>query len=116
MRHHNRNKKFGRVRKVRTAFMRGLARSLFLHGKINTTEARAKTLRPFAERLITLARDNSVAARRLAARRLGTPGAAAILFKNVGQKYAERAGGYTRIIKIGFRRSDGAPLAVIELI
>lgn len=116
MRHHNRIKKFGRVRKVRTAFMRSLARSLFAHGKIQTTEARAKALRPFAERLVTLARVPSVAARRLAARRLGTPSAAALLFKRVGSTYASRPGGYTRVVKTGFRRSDGAPLAVIELV
>ena len=116
MRHHNRIKKFGRERKVRAAFMRSLARSLFAHGAIETTLARAKALRPFAEKLVTAAKENSVAARRRAARRIGTPEAATILFQKVGKVYADRQGGYTRIIKTGFRRSDGAQRAVIELV
>ena len=116
MRHGNRTKKFGRKRTVRIALMRSLARSLLLHGKIETTEARAKALRPFAERLIARAQNDSLAARRLAARRLGSPAAARILFTAVGGKYATRHGGYTRVVKTGFRRSDGARTAHLELV
>lgn len=116
MRHGNRSKKFGRVRKVRTAFMRSLARSLARYGKIETTEARAKALRPFVERLITHAKEGTVAARRLAGRRMGSVDGADLLFKNIGKKYEKRAGGYTRIVKTGFRKSDGAKRAIIEFV
>ncbi|OHA19082.1 MAG: 50S ribosomal protein L17 [Candidatus Taylorbacteria bacterium RIFCSPHIGHO2_02_FULL_47_18] len=116
MRHSNRNKKFGRKRKVRVALMRSLARSLVLRGKIETTEARAKALRPFIERMVTGARAGTVAARRLAARRMGSVDGADLLFKNTVKKYEKRAGGYTRITKVGFRKSDGAKKAIIEFV
>ena len=116
MRHSNRNKKFGRKRKVRVALMRSLARSLVLHGKIETTEARAKALRPFVERMVTGARGGTVAARRLAARRMGSVDGTDLLFKNAAKKYEKRAGGYTRVVKTGFRKSDGARKAIIEFV
>ncbi len=116
MRHSNRNKKFGRVRKVRSAFMRSLARSLARYGKIETTEARAKALRPFVERMVTGARSGTIAARRLAARRIGSTDGADLLFKNVAKRYEKRAGGYTRIVKTGFRKSDGSKRAIIEFV
>lgn len=103
MRHHNQNRTFGRTRKVRTALMRGLALSLIEHGKIQTTEAKAKELRPYIERIITRGKDDSVASRRLIATRLGEPSDAVIskIFTDISKRYADRNGGYTRIIKLG---------------
>lgn len=116
MRHGNHNKKFGRVRKIRIAFIRSLARALVLHGKIETTEARAKALRPFVERLVTYVKRGTIAARRLAVQRMGNASGADLLFKNIGKKYEKRVGGYTRVVKTGFRKSDGAPRAIIEFV
>ncbi len=116
MRHGNRNKKFGRVRKVRVGLMRSLARALVRYGKIETTEARAKALRPLVERLVTHAKKGTIAAWRLAVQRMGNADGATLLFKRVGKKYAARAGGYTRIVKTGFRQSDGSRRAVIEFV
>jgi len=129
MRHHSRVKKFGRIRKQRTALMRTLAHSLFRDGSIRTTGAKAKALRPFAERLITLARRmlaeqksggiarrNTVASRRLVSSRLGGGAGLAKLYTEIAPKFSSRAGGYTRVIKAGVRKSDGARMAVIELV
>ena len=96
--------------------MRSLARALARYGKIETTEARAKALRPFVERLVTHAKKGSVAARREVISRMGNASGADALFKQIAKKYEKRAGGYTRIVKAGFRRSDGAPRAVIEFV
>lgn len=96
--------------------MRSLARALVRYGRIETTEARAKALRPFVERLVTYAKQGTIAARRLAVKRMGNADGADLLFKNIGKKYEKRAGGYTRIVKTGFRKSDGAPRAVIEFV
>ena len=117
MQHHVKNRTFGRTRRGRTALLRGLALSLFEHGKIQTTEAKAKELRPFAERLITIAQNDTVTARRTIATRLGEPKASVIkhIFTEVAPKYKERAGGYTRIIKMG-RTQAGRDEAVIELV
>ena len=88
MRHHNKNKKFGRVTKQRTALMRSLARSLILHDKIQTTESKAKALRPFIEKLITKSKDGSITARRLISSRLGgRKVATAKLFDTLAPKY-----------------------------
>lgn len=116
MRHHNSIKKFGRKRKLRVALMRTLANSLFRDGKIMTTEAKAKALRPYAEKLITRARINTPTARRLVSSRQGSPAGLAKLFGVVAPKYLERKGGYTRVVKAGFRKSDGAKMAMIELV
>ena len=117
MRHHNKNKKFGRVRSQRTALMRSLARSLILQGKIKTTEAKAKALRPFVEKLISKGKTNTVACRRLFVIRLGEcKGGKAKLFDTLAPKYSKRAGGYTRITKLGARASDSAKEAVIEFV
>lgn len=96
--------------------MRSLARALVRYGKIETTEARAKALRPFVERLVTYVKQGTIAARRLAVQRMGNADGADLLFKNIGKKYEKRAGGYTRIVKTGFRKSDGAPRAIIEFV
>jgi large subunit ribosomal protein L17 len=116
MRHSNRIKKFGREKNQRKALMRSLAHSLFRDGRLQTTEVKAKALRPFVERLITLSRSGLVASRRLVATRLGGTSAAAKLYSTIAPKYASRAGGYTRVVKTGRRLSDGAKMAIIELV
>lgn len=117
MRHGNQNRTLGRVRKQRTSLLRGLAVSLIRDGKIKTTEAKAKELRPFAERLVTYAKEGTVAARRKAATALGEPQDTTIkkLFEELAPRYKERNGGYTRIIKMG-RTSAGRDEAVIEYV
>lgn len=117
MRHHQNNRTLSRTRRGRTALLRGLSCSLIEHGRILTTEAKAKELRPFVERLITCAKEGTVAARRIVASRLGEPEAAVIakLFAEIAPRYAERAGGYTRVVKTG-RTPAGRDEAVIELV
>lgn len=117
MRHGNQNRTLGRVTKQRTALLRGLAVSLIENGKIKTTEAKAKELRPLAERLVTYAKTNSVASRRKVATTLGEPAPAVLkkLFDDIAPNYKERQGGYTRIIKMG-RTQAGRDEAVIEYV
>ncbi len=93
-----------------------LAQSLFEHGRITTTEAKAKRLRPYAERLVTFAKRGDLASRRRVLGILSDKGVVHTLFTEIGPGYAERDGGYTRITKVGFRKGDNAPLAVIELV
>ena len=93
-----------------------MAAQLFEHGKIRTTEAKAKALRPVAERLITFAKRGDVAARREVLRSVPDRDVVHKLFSEIGPRYAERNGGYTRILKLGQRQGDGAPMALIELI
>jgi large subunit ribosomal protein L17 len=93
-----------------------LATALFEHGKITTTEARARRLRPYAERLITFAKRGDLHARRQVLTVMTDKGVVHTLFTEIGPQFAERDGGYTRITKIGPRKGDNAPLAVIELI
>src|SRR5213593_167418 len=93
----------------------GQAASLFVHEGITTTEAKAKALRPFAERLITYAKRGDVAARRQVLRVVPDRDVVHKLFSELGPRYAERNGGYTRILKLGQRQGDGAPMARIEL-
>jgi len=93
-----------------------LATSLFEHGRITTTEAKARRLRPFAERLITKAKAGDLHNRRLVLRTIRDKGIVHNLFEEIGPRYAERPGGYTRITKIGPRKGDNAPMAVIELV
>lgn len=114
---HSKNKRtLGRTRSQRTALMRGLAVSLIEKGQITTTAAKAKELRPFAERLVTYGKKGTVAARRNAATKLGEPNDTIIkkLFDEIAPKYADRDGGYTRIIKLGTK--DGREQSVIELV
>jgi len=117
MRHGNQNRKFGRSSDQREALMRGLAIALIEEGKIKTTEAKAKELSAFAERLVTYGKANTVAARRKAASVLGEPKAATIkkLFEEIAPNYKDRNGGYTRIIKMG-RTLAGRNEAVIEYV
>jgi large subunit ribosomal protein L17 len=93
-----------------------MATSLFRHERIETTTAKAKELRPFAERLITLARRGDLHARRQAARTIHDKEALKKLFDTLGPRYAERNGGYLRILKIGQRKGDGAEIALVQLV
>ena len=119
MRHHNSNRKFGRETGVRRALLRSLAANLLIHGKIETTEARAKELRSFVEKLVTTGKKGTLAARRIVQSRLATDAPVPVLrlMKEWAPKYADRHGGYTRVVKMGRRTgSDGAPLAIIEFV
>lgn len=116
MRHRKRGRKFGRVRKVRVALMRSLLRSLILKERIKTTETKAKELRPAIERLITRAKNKSVSARREILSVLPDRQSAKKLQAILAPKYLDRHGGYTRIIKLGTRPSDRAPMALIEFV
>jgi len=93
-----------------------MAMSLFQHERITTTTARAKELRPYVERLITLAKRGDLHARRLAARRIADRDVLGKLFDDIAPRYAERPGGYTRILKLGNRKGDAAEMALIELV
>ncbi len=93
-----------------------MATSLFRHERIKTTQAKAKELRPFAERLITLARRGDLHARRQAARRIHDKEALKKLFETIGPRYADRDGGYMRILKMGQRKGDGAEVALVQLV
>lgn len=117
MRHHNAQKKFGRVRKVRTGFVRSLLVNLIENEHMTTTLARAKAIRPMIEKLVTRARVDSVAARRLVAARLGNnESATAKLFTKIAPRFTDRPGGYTRIVKMPQRSGDAAPMALIEFV
>ncbi|RNL83828.1 50S ribosomal protein L17 [Halostreptopolyspora alba] len=93
-----------------------LATSLFQHGRIKTTEAKAKRLRPYAEKLITLGKRGDLHARRLALRQITDKSVVHELFTEIGPRYENRDGGYTRITKLGPRKGDNAPMATIELV
>ncbi|MFC3994673.1 50S ribosomal protein L17 [Nocardiopsis sediminis] len=93
-----------------------LATSLFQHGRIKTTEAKAKRLRPYAEKLITLGKRGDLHARRQVMTKIADKSVVHELFTEIGPRYENRAGGYTRITKIGPRKGDNAPMAVIELV
>lgn len=117
MRHHDANRKFGRERKVRRALLSGLAVSLIRDRKIKTTEAKAKELRPFIEKLVTGARSATLSSRRNAIMKLGgVKEAAKTLVDEIAPAYADRKGGYTRIIKLGERKGDASEMAVIEFV
>jgi large subunit ribosomal protein L17 len=93
-----------------------LAKQLFVHEAIDTTEAKAKALRPYAERLITKAKRGDLSSRRDVLRDIPDRDIVARLFHEIGPRFSERDGGYTRILKLGQRKGDGAPLARIELV
>jgi len=93
-----------------------LAQSLFEHGRITTTEAKAKRLRPYAEHLITFAKKGDLHSRRQVLKRLNDKGIVHVLFDEIGPRFANRPGGYTRIVKLGPRKGDNAPMAIIELV
>ena len=116
MRHGSRTRQLSRTASHRKALLRNMATALFQHDRIVTTEAKAKELRPFAERLITLARRGDLHARRQVERRIRDRAGAGRLFGEIGPRFASRPGGYTRIVKLGHRSGDGAELARIELL
>ena len=116
MRHGNKGRALGRTSEHKLALLRNMSLSLFRHGRIETTEAKAKELRPFAEKLITLAKRGDLHSKRLAARHIQDREVLVRLFDQIGPAAATRAGGYTRILKTGFRQGDGAETALIELV
>jgi len=114
---HGRNRKFNRKTDERAALLRGLANSLILKEGIKTTLARAKELRPYVEKLVTHAKkEDTLTARRLVTSKLISPIASAKLVKEIGVKYKDRAGGYTRITKLPTRISDASKMAKIEFV
>ncbi len=115
MRHLNKGRKLSRSGSHRQALLRNMATSLFLHGKIETTEAKAKELRGVADRLVTIAKKNTLHAKRLAAGFIRTREVLVKLFDEIAPGFAERNGGYTRIIKTRIRHGDAAPMSIIEL-
>lgn len=117
MRHHSTKRKFGREKNVRNALMNSLALNLIVREKIKTTLPKAKELRPFIEKLVTIAKADDLAARRLVISKLSNRAPEVKkLFKVIAPKYADRKGGYTRILKMDPRKSDGAPMAIIEFV
>jgi len=108
-------RKFGREKAQRKALKNSLARALFLYGKIRTTEAKAKELSIFAEKIITKAGNDTLTTRRILLESFSTTLVKKIV-EEIGPKYKERKGGYTRIIKLNPRKSDGAKMAIIELV
>ena len=125
MRHRVAHRKLGRVTEHRLSLLRNQAQALLRHERISTTVAKAKELRPFVERLITVARRGiadgadtirAVNARRMVRRDLADREVAAKLFDTIAPRFADRPGGYTRLVRIGFRRGDAAELAQVELI
>lgn len=116
MRHKKVGRQLRRTPQQKGALMRSLAAALIEHGAIETTEAKAKELRPYVERLITKAKTGTLHARRLAMRHVPQRAVAEKLFREIGPRFASRNGGYTRILKVGHRKGDGAEMARIELV
>ncbi len=116
MRHRVDQRKLGRTSEHRLALLRNLATSLFEKERIITTLAKAKELRSFAERAITLAKDGSLHSRRLALKYVWKKEALKKLFEEIGPRFADRNGGYTRVVKLQQRKGDGAQMAIVELV
>ena len=116
MRHRAKGRQLSCTSTHKRAMLNNMASSLFEHGRVVTTEAKAKELRPFAEKLITLARRGDLHARRLVERRIKDRDTLGKLFSEIGPRFAARPGGYTRILKLGHRPGDGADVARIELL
>jgi len=116
MRHNRAGRKLGRVSEHRRALFRNQLLSLMQHERIITTLPKAKELRPIAERMVTLGRKNTVHARRLAARWIADREVIKKLFSEIAPRFANRPGGYTRIVKLGPRKGDGAELAILEFV
>ena len=115
MRKGNKGRILSRPKSQRQALLRTLATSLFLHGKIQTTQAKAKELRPVAEKMITRAKDNTIANRRVLEKELSVKTVKSLV-NDIAPKYKDRQGGYTRIVNLGERKSDGASMTIIELV
>ena len=116
MRHRVGGRKLGRTSSHRTALFRNMAAALIKHEQITTTLPKAKELRPYVEKLITLAKKGGLSNRRLAHARLLDDTQLVKLFDILAKRYQDRAGGYTRVLKAGFRYGDSAPVAVIEFV
>lgn len=110
------NRKLGRNSGARKALFKSILTSFFKYGRIETTEAKAKEIRVLADKLITLAKRGDLASRRMAIARLADENVVRKLFDEIAAKYTERNGGYTRILKLGPRRGDAAPMVIIELV
>ena len=116
MRHGNAHRKLGRTTAHRTAMFANMAASLIKHEQITTTLPKAKELRPFVEKLVTLAKRGDLHARRIAISRVRDNDQVGKLFTTLGPRYQGRPGGYIRVLKAGYRYGDNAPLAVIEFV
>ena len=116
MRHRRSGKKLGRDSAHRKALYANLAAALFEHGRIKTTEAKAKAVKPIVEKLITLGKREDIAARRQAVAYLRNKWVVADLFEDVAPRFVDRDGGYTRIVKLGPRQGDAAPMVYLELV
>ncbi|HLT18310.1 MAG TPA: 50S ribosomal protein L17 [Thermomicrobiales bacterium] len=116
MRHRKAGRKFGRNKDQRKALFRGLAASLILNERISTTEAKAKNIRPQIEKLVSIAREDTEHHRRLVRARIGSEAATRKLFEVIAPRFEDQNGGYTRIYKIGQRKGDAAPMALIEFV
>ncbi|WAC25045.1 50S ribosomal protein L17 [Blastomonas sp. SL216] len=116
MRHGVGKRKLQRTSSHRIAMLRNMAASLIKHEQITTTLPKARELRPYVEKLITLAKRGGLSNRRLAMARLMDDAQLVKLFDTLAPRYADRAGGYTRVLKAGFRASDAAPMGIIELV
>jgi large subunit ribosomal protein L17 len=116
MRHRSAHRKLGRKTEHRISLLRNLAASLIDHGRIRTTEAKAKELRPFVEKLVTLGKRDSLHARRHALSIIPRREVVSKLFSDVSPRFSERPGGYTRILKLAHRQGDGAPMAFIQFV
>ncbi|QXQ05807.1 50S ribosomal protein L17 [Sphingosinicellaceae bacterium] len=116
MRHGNSNRKLGRTTSHRLAMFRNMAASLIKHEQIKTTLPKAREIRPYVEKLITLAKHGGLSNRRLADARLKDDVQLVKLFDILAERYATREGGYIRIVKAGLRRSDATPMAIVEFV
>lgn len=116
MRKHDKNRKFGREAGPRRALLKSLVRSLIVHDAITTTEAKAKSLRPIVEKLVTRAKDATLADRRIIVSRIGDAQAAKKLVDTIAPTFKARSGGYTRIVKLPIRKKDGAKMAHISFV
>jgi large subunit ribosomal protein L17 len=117
MRHHNNTRKFGRNKNQKKALLNSLALNLIVREKIKTTEPKAKELRPFMEKLVTRAKGGSLNTRRLIIAKLSNRSSEVKkLFDIIAPRYSDKKGGYTRILKLGARKSDGAKMAIIEFV
>ena len=116
MRHRKGNKKLGKPTDQRLAMLRSIVRSLFIHGKINVTLKRAKAARRLAEKMITITKKNNLFARRQVESFFGEKKIVSQIFKTFPERFEGRAGGYTRVIKTGFRKGDSALMAILELL
>ncbi|MBU0531784.1 50S ribosomal protein L17 [Patescibacteria group bacterium] len=116
MRHRNTTKTLGRKKAPREAMLKNLAQSVILYEKVKTTETKAKVVRSIVEKMITTAKAGDLTARRQLMKDLSTEGAVKKALEVLGPRYKERAGGYTRIVKIGTRQGDGAPVVQLELV